>query len=333
MRNRTISTRIAPLALLAFGCGSSDPSSGSANDVAAVQQALAQPNGGMSATNEPPAFGDPEVASLEEFTTDFANPGPANVAAAARTTRSYHVMLLWGHMRPAGDASAPPKATRIDWTGSVSVDSGAVGVLRTLAFDRNDGVEAQTSARVVSFVSHTLPAVDGLLVRVVVPAGAARTLHFETQALTSDISLAPRELDKGGLLPLAHVPAGGLAWIGYQDDPGCAQGFTFGHWTSLGPDLGTIRWRVMDGDGETIGHARGIWGQPSAFFGKYIGLDGHYGGLFEGDYASDRSAGLWDVLEPASAGAVSVVYSGGSEKGGDEWGPAIGRWSLGCRAK
>src|SRR6185369_6076850 len=106
-----------------------------------------------------------------------------------------------------------PTPTPVDWTGGVSVDQGAIGVKRTLKFDLHDSVDPRNAPNVVTFVSHTLPHVDGLLLKIVVPAGGSQTLHFDTAALGADIDLSQLDAKGGGRVDVDG--RNGLAWIGF----------------------------------------------------------------------------------------------------------------------
>ena len=313
-----------------------DPSGNPSDQVASTESALDQSNGGLTIDNTTPAFGDAKVEALPDFTTAQADAqDPTGPTAAAPGARSYHVALLWGHL-PAphdqDDTDSDPQV--MTWTGSVSLDKGAIGVKKTLAFDAKDKVDPRTAANVVSFDSHTLPFVDGLFLRVVVPAGASPMLHFKTQSLTTDIDVSQLEAKAGGVERLADG-RNGLAYIGYGDVAGCARGLAFGRWVKLRARLGGMRGRVIDGDGETIGHVRGIWGHAvradkNVFFGKYIGIDGAHRGLFAGTYGGGEAVGIWGTRDPKDAGALQLFYSDGYDKD-DGRGVWLGRWSEKCQ--
>lgn len=324
--------------LAAIGCGGTSQqtvASGTTGDTAA---ALDAPNGGIDpAAKESPAFADPAVERLPVMDATLADPTDMTTdAAAAAGAKSYHVALIWGHLpqgHDADDADPDPKA--VDWTGSVSVDAGAIGVKRTLAFDANDHLDPRTSPTSLSFDSHTLPFVDGLLLRVVVPAGGSSLLHFKTAALTTDIDLASLPLKVGGVQRLTDDEEG-LAWVGYADDPGCAKGFVHGRWVKTHASFGKLRGVVSDGDGERIGHVRGLWGHAAkrdadVFFGKYIDRDGDSHGLFGGKYDDGRFTGFWATKDETDVdvGHIEGLY-GAARDDEDGRGVFLGRWSEKC---
>src|SRR5262249_46782701 len=156
---------------------------------ASDESALDAANAGIDVTaNEQVAFADPAMLALAPMdVTVVQSVEPSDMtteAAAVAGAKAYRVVLLWGHLPAPRDATnddATP--AREDWTGSITVDAGAIGMKRTIAFDVNDHVDPRTDAKSIAFTSHTLPYVDGMLLRVVLPAGATPTLHFATSAL------------------------------------------------------------------------------------------------------------------------------------------------------
>ena len=120
-------------------------------------------------------------ADVLNVTTDMTT----DVAKAAGA-KSFHVVLVWGHLPQAHDADdADPDPKVENWSGSVSVDAGAIGLERTIAFDANDHIDPRTSKTSLSFDSHTLPYVDGLLLRAVVPAGGSTTVTDSRSAIVA----------------------------------------------------------------------------------------------------------------------------------------------------
>jgi len=337
MSLRTTVLGVSTLLVLA-GCSSSSsiPDPGPYNDPATVQSALDTSDGNLTMADEKPAFGDPQVEALDSFDPAGADSQDMTTGPAAQPgAKRYHIALLWGHLpAPSDGTAADSEPSLATWTGSVSVDDGAIGVKKTLQFDARDSVSPRTDAKTVSFVSHTLPFVDGLYLHVVIPANASPTLHFKTETLTTDIDLSQLATKEGGV---DRVPnsANGLAYIGYEDVAGCARGLLFGRWVKLRPALGGFRGQVIDGDGERIGHVRGIWGHAprknaNVFFGKYISTNGETRGLLAGTYGDGAFAGLWGTRDPKNVGALEGVYSDGYDKN-DGRGIFASRWSEKCQ--
>jgi hypothetical protein len=330
-------------ALATVGCSGNahpaaagDPSGTPSDTIAQTSAALDEANGGLSTSDEAPAFGDAKVEALPELTTAMADAtDPTTATAAAAGAKSFHVALLWGHLPTPHDTDdTDTEPSVMSWVGSVSVDAGAIGVKKTLGFDANDRILARTAATTVAFDSHTLPFVDGLFLRVVVPAGGSTVLHFKTASLTTDLELSDLEKTAGGVDRLSDG-RNGLAYIGYADVAGCARGIAFGRWVKFRAKLGGMRGRVIDDEGATIGHVRGIWGHaPKAdknvFFGKYIGIGGEHRGLFAGTYGDGEAVGVWGTRVPKDDGAMQLFYSDGYDKD-DGRGVWVGRWSERCQ--
>jgi len=315
------------------GCTVATSPFGNESDVQ-IQSALDSENGGLSTSAEPPAFSDPAVSSIEGFIGDGADTQDLTTEAAkVQGAQRFHLAIVWGHLPPAHDADSTDAVPSImDWTGSVSVDAGAIGVKRVLRFDIGDRVLARQNAREVDFVSHTLPHVDGLYLDVIVPANASPTLHFKTKSLTTDIDLSSLVAKPGGAVRLEDG-RNGMFFVGYKDD-GCAQGLLFGRWRKDRPALGEFRGVVVDGNGDGIGHIRGIWGHApkknaNVFFGKYIDRQGQFRGLFGGVYGDGGFEGLWGTVDPKNVGALEGYYSDGYERG-DGRGVFLGRWAEKC---
>jgi len=299
---------IRPITVLGFiGCVSLAVGCGGAKaheDDSDLSAALESDNGAMDRRDEPVEFGDPEVSALANFDATQIDAVDMTVEAASRPdAHSYRIALLWGHLPAPSDGTATDLAPApVDWSGSISVDAGAIGVKKTLLFDAHDSVAPRTEAAQVSFTSHTLPFVDGLFLHVVVPAGGSTLLHVNTTALRTDIDLSTLGATEGGVDRLGDG-RNGLAYIGYEDVAGCARGLLFGRWIKARPALGRFRGRVVDGNGDRIGDIRGIWGHAprrdaDVFFGKYISVDGTTHGLFGGRYDDGAFKGLWGTRDP-----------------------------------
>lgn len=304
------------------------------DDPGQIQAALETENGGMTASAEAPMFGDPAVQELPEFVADYADPQDMTVEAAKIAgARRYHIAVIWGHLPPAHDADEVDLAPQwADWTGSLSVDAGAIGLQRALAFDVEDHLLPRKDPQTVAFVSRTLPHVDGLFVSVILPPNASPMLHFRTKSLTTDIDLSTLAAKAGSVTRLDDG-RNGMFTIGYEDD-GCARGLVFGRWRKVRPALGGFRGVVMDGQGAAIGHVRGIWGHSmkkneNFFFGKYIEKGGAFRGLLAGKYGLGTFGGVWGTVDPKNAGIVEGYYSDGYERG-DGRGVLLGRWAEKC---
>lgn len=298
-------------------------------EVAAIQSALELEDGGMDMTAEQAAFGEPAVLETPELTGDDIQDTTAMDPNAAGMER-YRVLLLWGALPRAKDDSTAPVPTEVlDWSGTISVSSGAVRVSRTLKFDRHDGVLPRQDARTIQFVSRTLPHVDGLALEVVASPDA--TITFDTETLTASVTMDELVQEGRGATPVGN--GSGFAFAGYQVDDSCNSGFLIGHWKNLRPNLGKFRGRVLDADGDTEGYLRGIYGDSqrfgeNRFFGKYISEDGDARGLVAGGYGDGDIAGRWGT-DAGGRGGMRGRYFHGLDRA-DGRGFWLGRWRESC---
>ncbi len=327
-------------ASLTFACSSSAPSTSGSSTTTATA-ALDSSNGGLNPqTAESPQFADPEVEALPAMDSTIAatvDPtDPTTSTAALPGATAYRIALVWGHLPPPHDADSTDVAAQPEnWTGSISVTAGAIGLKRTIAFDPNDSIDPRQNPQTLSFTSHTLPYVDGVLLRVVIPSGDSSLLHFATTALTTDIDLSKLATGVGGVQRLSD-DVEGLGWIGFPED-GCARGFVHGRWIKSSPAIGKLVGVVSDGDGSRIGDVRGLWGHApkrdeNIWFAKYIGVAGDAHGLAFGNYGDGTFDGLWGVeseTDTVGAGTTEGFYSD-AEETGDGRGVWLGRWSAKC---
>ncbi len=325
---------LASLSLVACGGGDDAASDPSADTAAAM---LEQPNGGLSTTDEMPDFADNNFVALPAFAATgadalLADDGTyAGDAVPAAQRHVFRVMILWGHLPRPADASAPaaptPPATRIDWTGSASVDAGRISVRRSIGFESGDSVAARTDPASVSFVSHTQPFVDGLSLIVRAPT-ATPVLHLNTAAGNFDLPLP----DADGEVRRLGDGRNGVYYAAYEERPDCGQGFVFGHWGRLRANLGMFRGRVIDSVGAPRGSVRGVWGTTRAgahaFFGKHISNAGTFNGLLGGTYDAGHFTGAWG-LRDGSRGELHGRYGDGIERA-DGRGVFLGRWTERC---
>ena len=338
----TVGTHMTRLSIigaasLALACSGGRP--GSAPTTASASAALDTPNGGIApAMPEQASFADPTVEALPLMDGTLAaqvDPSDPTAGAAAAGASAYRIALFWGHLPAPHDADATDVAAQPeDWTGSISVAAGAIGLKRTIAFDPNDRIDPRANAQTLSFTSHTLPYVDGVLLRVVIPDGGAPVLHFATPALTTDIDLTKLAAGVGGTERLADAVEG-LAWVGFPED-GCARGFVHGRWLKEGPGIGRLVGVVSDGDGNRIGNVRGLWGHApkrdaDVWFAKYIGAGGEARGLAFGRYGEGTFDGLWGATDEdhtVGAGTTEGFYSDAYDTDGR--GVWLGRWTETC---
>ena len=114
-----------------------------------------------------------------------------------------------------------------------------------------------------------------------------------------------------------------------RTDDACDHGFMRGRWHALRPDLGRFMGVVVDADGATVGHLRGVWGVrhngDHVMFAKYIGIDGAFRGIFAGTYGAGEFHGRW-IISTGDHGLAQGRYRE-SAPGTDVGGGFIGRWA------
>lgn len=298
------------LPLLACSASSDSPTP------AQVARALDDSFGGYDTSKEQPNFGEAAVLAVPHFDVAFASDAVPNGSSTALA--SYRVALLWGHFPgPNDDSDVDEDAKPASWVGSVSVDAGAIGVVRTLSFDAGDSIDARDDPTTVSFSSHTLPFVDGLFLRVQVPIDHTATLHFTTDELTTSIDLGDLVQSVGKMFHTGSDQ--GLAVVGWSDTAAtCPSGVAYGRFVKLGAAVGTLRGRMMGADGGDLGVLHGIWGHAQnrdadVFFGKSIDASGDFGNLMLGVYKTGDLRGT--VGNDAHQGGKFVgLYSDGYDK-------------------
>ena len=316
------------LGTLLLGCSatSSEP------NAADVQHDLDVNFGGYDDTREAPNFGDDAIASLPRFDDVFAS--TAQVTSSSTPSVAYRVALMWGHFPGANDDSdADVDVEPATWTGSIAVDAGAIDVVRTLSFDDGDSVDARTDPTSVSFTSHTMPFVDGMIVRVTTPmSSTAPKLHFSTTELSVDVDLGAVASSSGMVFHGATDQ--GLAVVGWNDTAAtCPSGVAYGRFVKLGAAVGTLRGRLADGSGADLGVVHGIWGHAKnrgadVFFTKSIDPAGNFGNLGLGQYAIGAMAGAQGDVA-SQHGTFAGVYSDGYDRP-DGRGVFVAKWSSVC---
>jgi hypothetical protein len=302
-------------------------------------------NGGLSSTDETVALEDPaagfDVAELQPTGADTMLDAAGALAADPQPEaqrRVFRVLLLWGHLpqpndaAPSGPASAAPRPAPapVDWTGSLSIENGALSVRRTLGFEDGDSVRPRTARDRVEFVSHTLPFVDGMSLTVRA-LGPAASLRMQTVAFTGDLPLP----DANGAVRRLGDGRNGVYYVAYEERPGCNQGVLFGQWLRVRPHLGVLRGRVLQSDGSQAGAVRGLWGRNRAgngvYFGKHLNNVGAFNGIFGGTYADGEFHGRW-ATRASNRGELHGRYFDGAVRG-DGHGLFLGRWREECPAR
>jgi hypothetical protein len=296
-----------------------------------VASALELENGGLDTEDEAPMFGSEDLyqaAAIEadrEFTDPMAG-APEVVALRDRSDVGRHrIAILWGQLPPDRERERAK-----DWTGTLALSRGAMVVRRTIGFeDGTDVLSARSTREIVGFSSLTKPFADGLALSVYDPEPT-----LEALTLTYDGAAGLHVIDLGALAAgpvVIEVDADGnkLMAVSLRGDDTCDHGFMRGRWHQLRANLGVYLGTVANADGEPIGHLRGVYGVrrdgQHVMFGKYIGSDGQFAGLFAGRYLDGEFAGRW-LSREGEVGRFHGLYR---ERQQDEriGGGFVGRWA------
>lgn len=308
------------------------------DDAASIDDALELANGGFEESDEAPAFGDDNLSSEETANEETADPvlEDAQVLAMMESqgAKFFDVAIRWGQI--PGNLENPEA---IDWSGSLSVSRGAILVRRVIAFDRNDKLLVRENRDEVSFISHTRPHFDGLLVTVIDPTpseDAALTLTYRHRDPSCGDAIV---LSIAGILEqraMIEIDEFGNAIVVAATDGAadtCNQGHLEGRWEPVDNSHGRFIARVTNGAGETVGHVRGVYGVrvhgAPVLFGKYIDVGGQFRGVISGTYSEHQFEGRWHA-RGAEAGTLGGVHFASPDA---ESGILLGAWrELTCDA-
>lgn len=333
------------LGFLAGGCVGAPPD----DTVEGIGAAIELDNGGLTMSDEAPAFGiedefdglglltvDPRVA--DELTPKAATGIEPTGASGAAV---YRLLVEWGQI-----PGNPANETARDWSGAFMLNRGAAVVERTVRFEAaTDYLLPRVDAQSVPFRSRTLPHNDGLVLTLVDPeptATVALTLTYASLAGTAatgdgtsarpagtHVTVAVSDLI-GSPVELTQDDAGNrMVAVARREGPSpCEHGFLSGTWRSLAAGRGIFRGLVTDGAGERMGHIRGVYGQRRSgervFFGKYIDADGTFRGILAGHYGEGEFRGRW-IVESGDRGSLSGYYRD-AEDSETPRGYFLGRW-------
>jgi len=293
-------------AALTVGCESDTSSPDTTDDPLTQTVDIDDPYGGFNRSSEPAGFGDDYLLSDEgEVPVSDAVADQPEVATMldAPDNDLYAVRLTWGYL--AKDSTGTDE--RVDWSGSASVDEGAVIAVRTIQFEQRSGdhvVRPRDSRLVLEWVSTTTVAMDGLQLLVVDPQDEVdNILHIDVPLLDEDIPVA--ELD--GLDRMIEVGDAGHEFriqARKVEITACSRGWVSGRWQhdperpndDRGRVLGHFLGHWTNAAGEEGGAIRGIYGVNRrghrVLFGKLIDPSGNFRGLARGTWQPTASPGV-----------------------------------------
>lgn len=320
MKRLSLLAAIGVMIAAAFGCENTgtDPLA-DAGDAAGRAEVidLGDPVGGLTESDEEPAFGEPEefgtmMAGDEEYEDPLRLEERVREMERIRGARIFRMRALWGRMIDAMADTAGGDCCALDWSGGMHAAGGAIVVERLIRFDPGDRI-VRKDRSTVQWVSHTCPGVDGIQVRIIFPPEPPDSANVEPVEPSLTIRTGPFQqtftLDELVALDLLRPVdrCGNYMMIGgHEVVPACPHGYMSGRWdraeipdTLRDRDTGEIRGIVMgrfrglwiSEIGWTAGHVRGFYGTDPAgerrFFGKYIDMRGRFMGIVRGLYGAD----------------------------------------------
>lgn len=346
----TISLVLLTLVVWLPACQSPDsPSVGDENYITREQTLdLDDPLGGFNLGDEPPAFDDPVLLSEFSGDEDVAYDDPMESQERVREMERrrinrFFVRVTWGNL---DHDSTITFAT--DWSGSLTVDDGAVLLKRLIRFEPGDHILPRTSYDLLEWESYTQPSFDGVLVKIIpvsrtsdlttaVCNDSNTVVNFDFGPFTKSFTLAELR-DMHEVFPVDE--AGNAVAIDaiYFDPTSCPQGFLGGIWKHVQERPGGVFYgKWVTENGLHAGYLKGVYGTNSdgqqVFFGKYIDREGRFKGLLKGRYwntdaGTGEFAGLWMNRHMTMEGELAGMWKAAEEGRGDGFFRA--RWRARC---
>jgi hypothetical protein len=284
----------------------------------------------MSATafaDESPAFGSEVFA--EAFGVGVEGPEMAAEVAAEPEIASiaperapiYHVMALWGRLRPNQNAWS-----RLRWNPALRVAEGdVVRVRRSIFFEPGDVVHPQEVRSIVEMSSITGPHVDGVIAQVALPRPILEAtpttvaplprafLAFESTPFS--VTIPAGKLDELGFMEIIDDVGNGVMLTAVRRMPSpCAVGFMAGRWARTSNTGGVFGGVWQQTNGRREGYVVGRWGVTATgeqrFRGKVVNLQGEFLAYMSGGYDDGEYKGELHGRGGAVLGHVRGRYSG-----------------------
>ena len=290
-------------ALVLFSaCGKDDLTAPEENLGEQEELSLEKEFGGFTTSDEPAAFGDPEMAS--DFSEDMAVADPLSADAAVVSVltsdtakvKAYFLRITWGLLE--GDSTATEE---VNFSGSAQVSKGTLVVLRAIRFEGSDGlVLPRPDRQTVEFNSIITRHFDGLALAIIDNDTTDDVGTFTFTAGDYSKTLEFSELDSLEIIePVGSGPYEVSMVSRSKEYVPFAGGFISGRWVKTRPHGGIFRGRWINSLGTNAGFLKGIWGVrrngQKVFMGKYISLNGEFRGLLKGhwNYNRDENSGVF----------------------------------------
>jgi hypothetical protein len=325
---------IVSFVLIASGCQLFESDPGAPEEISTEPTTMTidmdSPTGGLTETDESPAFGRPEEFSFMDSEADYADPVMSreqitNMEREHRV-RIYRLRAVWGRMVNAAQDTSVTDCCTVDWSGGMHVAGGVIIIEKLIFFDYHDSV-TRVDRSSIRWNSKTCPHIDGIQVKIIVPdpartdttaAEAAPGIepepHLVLKAGPYDRTFTLDELEALKIMEPVDRCNNYIAIGSHAVNPGCPHGYLVGRWmkaaepdTIINPETGETRGIVLghfrgiwvSETGRAAGHLRGFFGLNSQgehkFFGKYISRSGCFRGIIVGDYGPDPAISVTDA--------------------------------------
>jgi hypothetical protein len=314
-------------------------------------------NGGLTSTDEAPAFNDETLLRMAEeasATTELGTDPFIIGNEQPPATRVYAMSVVWGAL-PTDGIREPTNPNGddgdvYDWSGGMTLSRGALRLAGVIAFERSDSIILpRTDPRSLAWISHTDAAFDGVRVLLFQPPQPDSTIKdtlvfragsYERSFLLSELANLDEMVGPDG-------NGNSLRFRSAMIDPEVSnQGPLRGRWRSiaLGDSVGPIDGIWIGQHGRVLGFFRGVYGENAqkerVLFAKVTNLRGAFRGILRGTWGKDQLNSEGGQADQASSGWFRSRWIVEGEQvgaAGGHWatrrdrpGFLTGRWCMEC---
>ena len=308
-----------------FGDDPASPASAPVSDEPVEQVVdLDSPTGGYTATDEEPAFGEPDKFTFGrnecEYQDRYQNTWEYRKRNQFEGAKRYRLRAIWGHLERSYQDSTDTECCPVDFSGYLKFNAGVVVVERTIGFEMLDYITRKDGST-IEWVSHTCPGVDGIQFKLVsAPAIEDSVISVDNDEVVLRIEAGPYsgsftmdQLDSLAIMEEVDDCGNGVMINSFRIT-NCPHGYMLGRWFHVEPDTiispdstetrgiieGRFRGMWISDVGRPAGYLRGVFGKNSSgenvFFGKYVDFRGQFKGIMKGRYGSYPTQSIIDRL-------------------------------------
>ena len=276
--------------LIIGGCEKNSPNEPDQTETTELDKAY----GGYTTSDELPAFGDPEMSV--DFADDqtIADPiavDPAFVASMdSNKVDAYFVRIVWGKLEYDSTATEV-----VDFSGSATASQGVIALMKTIRFERDDKVTLpRPDPKVLEWQSTVIGHLDGVSLVILDRDSSNTGGTFSEGQFTVSTALYERtfsydELDSLEVVEEVTESGHQISIMAYKKEViPFGGGFFDGRWMRTSIRGGEFKGRWINSLGTHAGHMKGIWGVNArdikVYHGKYVTLNGQFGGLLSGHW-------------------------------------------------